>query len=101
MDTPTLTPPPVSIEAIPELPADAIPNLEIENNEVRCGHAASVGPVEEDTLFYLESRGIPRREAERLIVFGFFQEVLDRVPLTEVRDGLAAAIERELERESA
>jgi Fe-S cluster assembly protein SufD len=81
--------------------ADAIPNLEIENNEVRCGHAASVGPVEEDTLFYLESRGIPRKEAERLIVFGFFQEVLDRVPLTEVREGLAGAIERELERESA
>jgi Fe-S cluster assembly protein SufD len=76
--------------------ADAIPNLEIENNEVRCGHAASVGPVEEDTLFYLQSRGIPREEAERLIVFGFFQEVLDRVPLAEVREGLAAQIEREL-----
>jgi Fe-S cluster assembly protein SufD len=81
--------------------ADAIPNLEIENNEVRCGHAASVGPVEEDTLFYLQSRGIPRKEAERLIVFGFFQEVLDRVPLTEVREGLSDAIERELERETA
>jgi Fe-S cluster assembly protein SufD len=81
-----------------EAKADAIPNLEIENNEVRCGHAASVGPVEEDTLFYLESRGIPRKEAERLIVFGFFQEVLDRVPLPEIREGLAGAIERELER---
>ena len=80
--------------------ADAIPNLEIENNEVRCGHAASVGPVEDDTLFYLQSRGIPRKEAERLIVFGFFQEVLDRVALPEVRSGLAAAIERELEREA-
>jgi Fe-S cluster assembly protein SufD len=76
--------------------ADAIPNLEIENNEVRCGHAASVGPVEEDTLFYLQSRGIPLQEAERLIVFGFFQEVLDRVALLEVREGLAGAIEREL-----
>ena len=79
--------------------ADAIPNLEIENNEVRCGHAASVGPVEEDTLFYLQSRGIPRKEAERLIVFGFFQEVLDRVALPEVRAGLSQTIERELERE--
>jgi Fe-S cluster assembly protein SufD len=78
--------------------ADAIPNLEIENNEVRCGHAASVGPVDDDTLFYLETRGIPRKEAERLIVFGFFQEVLDRVALPEVRQGLATAIERELER---
>jgi Fe-S cluster assembly protein SufD len=80
--------------------ADAIPNLEIENNEVRCGHAASVGPVEDDTLFYLQSRGIPRKEAERLIVFGFFQEVLDRVALPEVRDGLSNAIERELRRGS-
>ncbi len=78
--------------------ADAIPNLEIENNDVRCGHAASVGPVEEETLFYLQSRGIPRDEAERLIVFGFFQEVLDRIPLEEVREGVAQAIERELAR---
>ena len=46
---------------------------------MRCGHAASVGPVDEDTMFYLQSRGIPREEAERLIVSGFFQEVLDRV----------------------
>lgn len=78
--------------------ADAIPNLEIENNDVRCGHAASVGPVEEETLFYLQSRGIGRDEAERLIVFGFFQEVLDRIPLEEVREGVEAAIERELSR---
>jgi Fe-S cluster assembly protein SufD len=78
--------------------ADAIPNLEIEANDVRCGHAASVGPVEEDTLFYLQSRGIPRKEAERLIVFGFFQEVLDRIPLPEVREGVAHAIEQELAR---
>ncbi|HEU4354707.1 MAG TPA: Fe-S cluster assembly protein SufD [Actinomycetota bacterium] len=78
--------------------ADAIPNLEIEANDVRCGHAASVGPVDEETLFYLESRGIPRAEAERLIVFGFFQEVLDRIPLEEVREGVAHAIERELAR---
>jgi Fe-S cluster assembly protein SufD len=78
--------------------ADAIPNLEIEANDVRCGHAASVGPVEEETLFYLQSRGIPRKEAERLIVFGFFQEVLDRIPVEEVRDGVADAIEQELAR---
>ena len=78
--------------------ADAIPNLEIEANDVRCGHAASVGPVEEETLFYLQSRGIPRKEAERLIVFGFFQEVLDRIPLEEVRDSVAQAIGEELAR---
>ena len=78
--------------------ADSIPNLEIEANDVRCGHAASVGPVEEETLFYLMSRGIPRAEAERLVVFGFFQEVLDRITLDEVRDQVADAIAAELAR---
>jgi Fe-S cluster assembly protein SufD len=79
-----------------EAKADSIPNLEIENNDVRCSHAASVGPVDEDEIFYLQTRGISREEAERLIVTGFFQEVLDRVPLEEVRSGLESAIEAEL-----
>jgi Fe-S cluster assembly protein SufD len=78
--------------------AHAIPNLEIEANDVRCGHAASVGPVEEEAVFYLQSRGIPREEAERLIVTGFFQEVLDRVQLDEVRRGAELAIQEELGR---
>jgi Fe-S cluster assembly protein SufD len=76
--------------------ASAIPNLEIEANDVRCGHAVSVGPIEEETLFYLQSRGIPRDEAERLVVTGFFQEVLDRVTLDEVRRGAELAIQEEL-----
>jgi Fe-S cluster assembly protein SufD len=78
--------------------ADAIPNLEIEANDVRCGHAASVGPVDDEAIFYLQSRGIPHDEAERLIVSGFFQEVLDRVRITEVREGAEAAIDAELDR---
>lgn len=82
-----------------EARAHSVPNLEILTNDpTRCGHAASVGPVSEDEVFYLMSRGIPRKEAERLIVFGFFQEVLDRVEIPEIRDGLVAAIEGELER---
>ncbi|HYF12526.1 MAG TPA: Fe-S cluster assembly protein SufD [Actinomycetota bacterium] len=77
--------------------AMSVPNLEILTNDpTRCGHAASVGPVSDDELFYLMSRGIPREEAERLIVFGFFAEVLDRVELPEVRDSLVASIEAEL-----
>lgn len=76
--------------------ADAIPNLEIEANDVRCGHAASVGPVDEETIFYLQSRGIAREDAERLIVTGFFQEVLDRVQIDEVREGAEVAIATEL-----
>jgi Fe-S cluster assembly protein SufD len=78
--------------------ADAIPNLEIEANDVRCGHAASVGPVDDEAVFYLESRGIPHDEAERLIVTGFFQEVLDRVTIEEVRRGGELAIQEELGR---
>jgi Fe-S cluster assembly protein SufD len=80
--------------------ADSIPNLEILSNDpVRCGHAASVGPVDDDQLFYLQTRGIPYEEAERLIVFGFFQEVLDRVTLPEIKGSLEAAIAIELEKE--
>jgi Fe-S cluster assembly protein SufD len=78
--------------------ADAIPNLEIEANDVRCGHAASVGPVDEEAVFYCTSRGIPRDEAERLIVSGFFQEVLDRVQIEQVRTNAELAIQEELER---
>ena len=78
--------------------ADSVPNLEILTNDpVRCGHAASVGPVDETALFYLQSRGIPADEAERLIVSGFFREVLDRIALAEVREGLERAIQAELE----
>jgi Fe-S cluster assembly protein SufD len=81
-----------------EAKADSIPNLEIENNDVRCGHAASVGPVDEDTMFYIQSRGIPPAEAQKLVVWGFFQEVLDRVALPEIRRGIEAAIATELDR---
>ncbi|TMK85536.1 MAG: SufD family Fe-S cluster assembly protein [Actinobacteria bacterium] len=79
--------------------ADSIPNLEILSNDpVRCGHAASVGPVDDDVIFYMQSRGIPYEEAERLVVIGFFQEVLDRVTLLEVRSGLESAIAAEIEK---
>ena len=59
----------------------SIPNLEIEANDVRCRHAASVGPIDEEQLYYLESRGVLGPEAERLIVLGFFDDVLDRLPV--------------------
>lgn len=79
--------------------AHSVPNLEILTNDpTRCGHAASVGPVSEDEIFYLQSRGIPADEATRLIVRGFFAEVLDRIDIPEVRDGVEAAIEAELAR---
>lgn len=61
--------------------AESVPNLEIENNEVHCSHASAVGPIDGEQLFYLESRGVPTETAERLIVTGFFDEVLDRFPV--------------------
>ena len=79
-----------------EAKADSIPYLEIEANDVRCSHAASVGPPDEEQLFYLESRGLPHEEAEHLIVAGFFQEILDRVRVPEVRSALERAVEHEL-----
>jgi Fe-S cluster assembly protein SufD len=73
--------------------ADSIPGLEILANDVRCTHGATLGQVDRDQLFYLMTRGLSRSEAERLIVRGFFQDVLDRVDLEPVRDALAAALE--------
>jgi Fe-S cluster assembly protein SufD len=61
--------------------AESIPNLEIEANDVRCSHASAVGPIDEDQLYYLESRGIPPATAERLIVLGFFEDVFERLPV--------------------
>ena len=58
--------------------AESVPNLEIENNDVHCSHASTVGPIDEDQRFYLESRGVPPEAAERLIVAGFFAEVLEQ-----------------------
>ena len=77
--------------------AESVPNLEIENNEVHCSHASAVGPIDGEQLFYLESRGVPTETAERLIVTGFFDEVLDQFPVLDavpaVRDRLQAKIE--------
>jgi Fe-S cluster assembly protein SufD len=60
--------------------ADSVPNLEIEDNDVRCSHASAVGPVSEDQRFYLESRGVPPQVTERLIALGFVGEVLAELP---------------------
>ncbi len=73
--------------------ADSIPGLEIMANDVRCTHGATLGQVDREQLFYLMTRGLTPAEAERLIVRGFFQDVLDRVELEPVRDALAAALE--------
>jgi Fe-S cluster assembly protein SufD len=73
--------------------ANSIPMLEILNNDVRCTHGATVAPVDPEHLFYLESRGIPAPTAERMIVHGFFGEVLDRIPVQQARDLVEAELE--------
>jgi Fe-S cluster assembly protein SufD len=61
--------------------AHSVPNLEILCNDVICGHASSVGPLESEHLYYLMSRGLTRERAERLLIRGFFQQVIDRLPI--------------------
>jgi Fe-S cluster assembly protein SufD len=72
--------------------ADTIPFLEIETAEVKCSHAGAVGRVDDEHLFYLQSRGVPIDTAKRLIVLGFLQEVLEQVRLDEVRHELETAV---------
>ncbi|MCU1426399.1 MAG: FeS assembly protein SufD [Actinomycetia bacterium] len=77
--------------------AESIPNLEIEANDVRCSHASAVGPIDDDQRYYLESRGVPPEEAERLIVLGFFDDVFARLPLTSLTRRLRSAVVDKLE----
>ncbi len=72
--------------------AHSVPNLEILCDDVICGHASSVGPLEEDHLYYLQSRGLSRPRAERLLIRGFFQEVIDRLPVHGLEDPIATEV---------
>jgi len=77
----------------PTAHAVPIPGLEIMANDVRCTHGATVSRVDREQLFYLMARGLPRPEAERMVVRGFFQDVLDRIELEPVREAVTAALE--------
>jgi Fe-S cluster assembly protein SufD len=80
----------------PHARADSIPGLEIEADDVRCTHGATAAQVEEEYVFYLMARGLSRPQAERMIVQGFFQAVLDRVPVESVVHKLERVIERKI-----
>ena len=80
----------------PHAKADSIPKLEIEANDVRCTHGATVGQVDPEQLFYLETRGIATHAAQNLLVHGFFQPVIDRIALPEVRDHIHDTIDAAL-----
>jgi len=73
--------------------ATSIPMLEIDNNDVRCTHGATVGPVDPDHMFYLRSRGIPELTAKRMLIQGFFGAVLERIPFEHARNLVEAELE--------
>ncbi|MEA2684162.1 MAG: Fe-S cluster assembly protein SufD [Chloroflexota bacterium] len=77
--------------------ADSIPKLEIEANDVRCTHGATVGQVDSEQVFYLQSRGFSVKEAQDMLVHGFFQPVIDRIALPRVRDQIHEAIDSALQ----
>jgi len=72
--------------------ANSVPNLEIDESDVSCSHASAVGPIDEEQRYYLESRGIPSEAAERLIVLGFFDDILGRAPVPGVDRVLREAV---------
>ncbi|MGC8834380.1 MAG: SufD family Fe-S cluster assembly protein, partial [Armatimonadota bacterium] len=82
-----------------EARADSLPKLEIETDDVRCTHGATVGPVDEEQAFYLMSRGLSKAEAERMIVEGFFEDVItsvgEEMVQNSVRGRLLTAMEEE------
>ncbi len=75
-----------------EASAHSIPNLEIEANDLRCTHAATVAPVDDEQMFYLRSRALSETDAKRVIVEGFFEPVLERIPLEGIVDRLRLVI---------
>jgi Fe-S cluster assembly protein SufD len=77
--------------------ADSVPNLEILTGEVvGAGHASATGRFDDEALFYLQSRGIPPAEARRLVVHGFFAEVIDRIEVPELRDRIMTSVSARL-----
>jgi Fe-S cluster assembly protein SufD len=76
--------------------ADSVPTLDIQENDVRCSHASTVGPIDQDQLYYLESRGIDPGVAERLIVLGFFRDLANRVPIASVASWFVGEVEARL-----
>ncbi len=76
--------------------AESVPNLDIETNDVKCSHASTVGPIDDEQRFYLESRGIRPEVAERLVVLGFFDEVLEQLPAGGLADELRGRVAAKL-----
>lgn len=81
--------------------ADSIPGLEIDENDVSAGHAATTGQVDRELLFYMQSRGIPLSRAKKMIVDGFFAPAIERIPLAAVRDQIQRLVDAKMAEERA
>lgn len=77
--------------------AESVPNLDIRTNDVKCSHASTVGPIDEEQRFYLESRGVRPEVAERLVVLGFFDEVIEQLPAGRLTDDLRSRVAAKLD----
>ena len=77
--------------------AESVPNLDIETNDVKCSHASTIGPIDEEQRFYLESRGVRPEVAERLVVLGFFDEVIGQLPAGDIADDLRVRVSNKLD----
>jgi len=84
-----------------EAEADAIPNLQIENNDVKCSHGSTIGQIDKEQLFYLMSRGLNEESAKKKIIEGYFAPVLDMMQDQDAREKLQATIEKAIEAQNA
>ncbi len=77
----------------PTAEASSLPGLEIEANDVKCSHGATTGQIDEEQLFYLMARGMPKKIAHQLLVFGFFEEIIEKVDNDELKDNLRTLVQ--------
>ena len=80
--------------------AETIPMLEILADDVQCKHGASIGPIDDEQTFYLMSRGVPREHAQRLIVMGFIESIIQQVPFKPLQEQLRSEIEGSLHQQT-
>ena len=76
--------------------ADSIPNLEIENNDVRCTHGASIGKIDMEKMFYMKSRGLNEEQATREYVKGFFEPLIQKIQIKDLRDNMNKMVEERM-----
>ena len=78
----------------PSAEADSIPQLQIDNNDVKCGHGATVGQVDKEKLFYLMSRGLSEQAARKIVVLGYFESLVFDIPLPGIAEEVRSLVEQ-------